>query len=204
MGPQTFESLKQFWTTKYKERGDGVVGRVGESHVEQTKKIMAALEPVVPAGSYFPIGLDLGSGYGRFLPYLSNICGHVYAVDLVDSAVQRASEGIPNVTAVVVDRSYQLPVSDKTFDLLFCCLVLQHVVDAKLFIMMMHELRRVMKPGAKMIIIDNAIDQAPHVQSRPAEQLANSLQLGVGWSAKKITINTRVDDHWLIQGTFGG
>lgn len=159
---------------------------------------------MIDPSSVFPLGLDFGSGWGRFLPFLSEICGHVYAVDVVPSAIASAYEKIPNVTTHVIDNSYELPVKEKTFDLLFCCLVLQHIVDDRLFVAATQELKRVTKPGAKVIIIDNAIDQAHHVKSRPAEQLGSALDLQPGFNVEKITINERPSDHWLIVGTRRG
>lgn len=204
MEQKTLQSMKRFWDARYAQRGEGVVGHAHENHHEQTQKIIVELDQVIPKGSFYPLALDFGSGWGRMLPYLSEIAGHVYAVDLVASALTTAAEKIPNVTTYTIDTSYDLPVKNDTFDLLFSSLVLQHIVDEHLFQAATRELKRVLKPGATVILLDNAIDQAYHVKSRSAEALSSALDLQPGWTAKKVTINKRPEDHWLIKGVHRG
>lgn len=204
MEQKTLQSMKRFWDARYAQRGEGVVGRANENHHEQTQRIITELNQVMPKGVYFPLALDFGSGWGRMLPYLSELAGHIYAVDLVSSALTAAAEKIPNVTPYLIDTSYDIPVKDKTFDLLFSCLVLQHIVDEQLFQAATREIRRTLKPGATVILLDNAVDQAYHVKSRSVEQLSLALDLQPGFVAKKITINKRPEDHWLIKGVHRG
>lgn len=198
---QTFDKHQQFWQQRYQQSGDAVVGRVKEDHKAQTARIMHALGTVLPASSYFERGLDFGSGWGRMLPWLTSVCGHVWAADIVPSALDRLT-GKTNqpVTPMLMRWPYQIPSVTGSFDLLLCCLVLQHITSDEFFNHAACELRRVMKPGSTIVLIDNAVDQAYHVKSRTPEVLAGALGMEPGYKAEKITINQRANDHWLIKG----
>lgn len=201
MQPLVFDKARDFWQLRYKQSGDAVVGRAKEDHRVQTSRIVGHLKRVIPVGTYYERGLDFGSGWGRMLPYLSELCGHVWAADIVPVALDRLTNQInSNVTPCLLQWPYQIPALTGSFDLLFSCLVLQHITSDEFFNHAACELRRVMKPGSTILLIDNAVDQAHHVKSRTPEVLAQALGLEPSYKAEKITINQRPNDHWLIQG----
>lgn len=200
MQPPVFDKAKEFWELRYRQSGDGVVGRAKEDHRLQTAKLMAHVRTAIPAGTYFEKGLDFGSGWGRMLPFLSEICGHVWAADIVPAALDRLKQINTNITPCLIGWPYQIPAVTASFDLLFSCLVLQHITSEEFFHHATCELRRVMKPGSTILLIDNAVDQAYHVKSRAPEVLAAALGMEPGYKAEKITINSRLNDHWLILG----
>jgi ubiquinone/menaquinone biosynthesis C-methylase UbiE len=195
-------TMKRFWTDRYARRGVGVVGRENEDHRIQTQRIIDALKPYLD-GAYFENGLDFGTGWGRLLPYLINTCGHVWAIDIVPKAIELLVTNQPQYcTPILIQNDYELPMRDGSMDLIFVSLVLQHIVDDALFNKATHELRRVARKEATIVIIDNAVDKAYHVRSRSAADLAQALGLN-NYLSEKITINARPNDHWLIVGKRG-
>lgn len=164
----------------------------------QTRKIESLLLRAISPESYFQDGIDFGCGYGRFIPTLSHWCGHIWGIDLLDNMLDRAQSAAPNVT--IVPSTWPASFAVPPADFLWAGLVIQHIVDDKIYQATMAELRRVLKPGARVILLDNAVDVAPHVKPRGPEMLARDLGLRPGWKADKVTINKRPNDHWFVDG----
>jgi len=190
---------RQFWEAKMARQGPSYVGRRGEDHNRQGQRIEQLYWDRVGMGAYFPDALDFGCGYGRFLSILSASCGHVWAVDMLESMLEHVRGAFPNVTAITAAWPPKLLNHDNSMDLLWGCLVFQHITDDALFEATTKELSRLLKPGARIIIIDNAVDQAPHVKPRGPEAIMKALNAKVD-HAEKVTINKRPEDHWLIDG----
>jgi len=199
MSTTAFDQHVRFWESKSK-KGESYVGRIGEDHLLQKKAIESLLMTRLKTTDFFTDGLDFGCGYGRFVPFLSNFCGHLWAVDIVPDIVERVRGVAPTVSALKVSHPIILPFKGGRIDFVWACLVFQHLVAPEFFSAACQEIRRVTKPGARMIVIDNAVDKAPHVSPRGPEVLTRELGFRPGWYADKITINKRPQDHWLIDG----
>lgn len=191
---------KAFWKAKMAKQGPGYVGRKGEDHSRQGNLIEKLYWDRVGRDAHFENALDFGCGYGRFTPMLCNSCGHVWAVDILEESLEHVRGSAPNVTPVLAEFPLKLLNEDNSIDLLWACLILQHIVKDDLFDATMKELSRLLKPGARVIIIDNAVDQAPHVKPRGPDVLMGALGAKADF-AQKVTINKRASDHWLIDGT---
>jgi ubiquinone/menaquinone biosynthesis C-methylase UbiE len=190
---------QSFWQSKMARQGVSYVGRVGEDHHYQAKMIERLYWGRVGQDAYFTDALDFGCGYGRFAAMLSNSCGHVWAVDMLEEMLSQVRGSAPNVTPIRCTWPPRLVNHDNSMDLLWACLVFQHIVDDDLFTGTMKELSRLLKPGARVIIIDNAVDHAHHVKPRGPEVLMKALNAKIDY-ADKVTINKRTNDHWLIDG----
>ncbi|MDA1075822.1 MAG: methyltransferase domain-containing protein [Proteobacteria bacterium] len=101
--------------------------------------------------------MDLGAGPGYFAGGLASIVGdtgRVHGVDLnarfVADANARASDK-PNVEFHLVT-DHQLPFDEASFDRVICKNVLEYVPDV---LASLAEVRRVLKPGGKVHIIDS-------------------------------------------------
>jgi SAM-dependent methyltransferase len=198
-----FMRMLNFWMNKVSERGDGYVGRVGEGHDLQRQKIEDILRTKFDKDTFYYDAMDFGCGWGRFEPFLSDFCGHIWAVDLLEDMVQRASSVAPLVTPFRMSYPVSFPLSKPKFDLLWACLVFQHITDESLFEDTLNEIRRVLKPGARILILDNAKDRAPHVRPRDPQRFAQLLGMQPGWQHSLVTINNRPQDHWMIDGVKG-
>ena len=106
--------------------------------------------------------LDVGCGLGDYTVYASKIIGEsgtVYALDRVDKLIsdlkERAeSEGLKNIKAKAADISRPLPVEDNCVDVCLIATVL-HILDLKKDgKKLIKEVRRVLKPSGRLIIID--------------------------------------------------
>lgn len=192
--------LKSYWTARAAAQGHGYVGRISEDHLFQQKRIEDMLRKVLTPNLYYPEMVDFGCGYGRFIPFWSAFAGHITAVDLIPDMLKAAAAQAPHVTAVSSKAPLRLPLPDGLVDALWGCLVFQHIVDEELFQSVARELTRVLKPGARVLLLDNAQDKAPHVKPRGPQALANAFALRRDYRADLVTINQRPQDHWFIDG----
>jgi ArsR family transcriptional regulator len=98
--------------------------------------------------------VDIGTGTGALLPWLSGAVGSVVAVDNSPAMLSRAQElcrreELDNVTLQRADIE-ALPLTDASFDAAYCSMALHHVARPEVAIA---EMARVIKPGGRAIVI---------------------------------------------------
>jgi ubiquinone/menaquinone biosynthesis C-methylase UbiE len=93
--------------------------------------------------------LDIGCGKGRFARILASAhpTASVVALDLAESMLRAAPRELRRVSASMLS----LPFADSTFDAAYATESLEHAVDIPFAIA---EMCRVLKPGARLVIID--------------------------------------------------
>lgn len=194
-----FQRTTEFWKKKA-SRGPAYVGRIGESEALQRARIELLLQETLPKDFYASNAMDFGCGPGRFIPTLSRYAGHIWAVDILEEQLSHAKIAAENVTVMPLTWPIEFKWKKPRIDFLWVSLVLQHITDELLFRATTGEIARVLKPGARIIILDNARDTAPHVKPRSAKEIMEALGAASDFSSKLVTINTRPEDHWLIDG----
>jgi SAM-dependent methyltransferase len=112
----------------------------------------ASLMPLVPSNLSV---VDIGTGTGAMLPYLSEIAHRVVGIDQSAQMLQHARDrarrlGIPKAEFHRADVG-KLPLKSGTFDAAFAALVLHHAPKP---IEVVSEMARVVKPGGHVIAID--------------------------------------------------
>lgn len=192
-----FQKANQFWSSKFKKQGAGFTARSGEDMKLQTARIEDLLLTRLTEADHFEDGLDFGCGCGRFIEFLSNYCDHVWGADVLAEVLEAARAKAANVSAIHVTWPPKLPPH---IDLLLGVFIFQHLIDDSLFAHVAGELRKVLSSGARVLIIDNAIDVALHVKPRGHAALASVLGLRPDYHFELVTINNRPSDHWLIDG----
>jgi ubiquinone/menaquinone biosynthesis C-methylase UbiE len=198
---ESWQAWRNYWETRARDQGESYVGRKGQDWRIQQSRIESLLRSILKADQRYSDGMDFGCGWGRFTPFWAGLCGHVWAVDLVPEQLAQVKQKALNVTTIRAGWPLKLPFRSARIDLLWAGHVFQHIVDEDIFSNVMEELSRVLAPGAKVLILDNAVDKAKHVKPRKPEVFARGLGLLPGWSASKVTVDERPDDHWFIQGT---
>lgn len=134
---------------------------LGQRHEERRDALVLKWlgEAVRAAGESAKV-LDVGCSYGNHLFMLNGALGkpdnvEMVGVDLFEPAVRRANvfaqaiPGFSNCRFEVADVSAGLPFEDDTFDAINLADVLEHLVDPE---SALHELRRIAKPGATIVI----------------------------------------------------
>jgi SAM-dependent methyltransferase len=91
--------------------------------------------------------LDLGCGDGRLSSALG--AGALTIADVSRVALARATERLPDATAVELEPDAPLPLPDGAFDLVLCAEVVEHVRDVQL---LLSECRRVLQPAGRLAL----------------------------------------------------
>lgn len=100
--------------------------------------------------------LDIGCGPGRHLHYLKRKgFNRLFGLDLSEQGVRRLHQFDPAIGAVVGD-STRLPLASASFDLVLMCGVIYEIPDAALHGAVWDEIARVLKPGGRLVFINNA------------------------------------------------
>ncbi|AOA59349.1 class I SAM-dependent methyltransferase [Acinetobacter larvae] len=111
--------------------------------------------------------VDVGSGTGKFLPYLQQSQAKVIAVEPIAEMLQQLQQAHPDITAYQAD-SQHLPFADATVDLISCAQSF-HWFDN---IATLQEFHRILKPQGHLLLVWNQRDiSVPWVQAL-AEQIA--------------------------------
>lgn len=125
--------------------------------------------------------LDVGTGAGFYLPYLSKMVsdsGKVYAIDIIPEAVEYAKNkvsqlGLKNVE-VLLSQENQIPLPDNTVDFTYMAFVFHELEDPVKFL---KELERVSKPIGYLALIDwkkEERDKGP-----PPEEVYSEWEVGM-------------------------
>jgi SAM-dependent methyltransferase len=101
--------------------------------------------------------LDLGCGYGAYVPHLMARGAEVIAVDLSMGMLAEArAKGAPLLCA----DAQSLALRSGAFDAAIAPHMLYHVPDVSLAV---RELRRVVRPGGTVLAVTNAFDDKPQI-----------------------------------------
>ena len=91
--------------------------------------------------------LDLGCGYGGFLPGLKEIGQEIYPSDIsLDSMSYCVERGFTKST---VGSGYSLPYADDSFDLVCMFDAIEHIPDDN---RVMREVHRILRPGGQILV----------------------------------------------------
>ncbi|MGH2889428.1 MAG: class I SAM-dependent methyltransferase, partial [Solirubrobacteraceae bacterium] len=132
--------------------------------------------------------LDAGCGSGRTMQDLAGY-GEVSGIELSDEAVAVARSRAHG--EVVQGRLEQLPWEDRTFELITCLDVIEHVPDD---VTALVELLRVCAPGGWLLVtvpahqaLWSAHDVANHHYRRYSRAMLRSAARAAGWELTRIT-----------------
>lgn len=160
-------------------------------HKRMVKTVMAEL--AVPTGAKL---LEVGAGIGIMALEMANQGLDVWDLDIVPAnvdLVERVSGSLGLGVNVIYGDSVRLPFSDNSFDAVFSKSVFEHIHDQE---KALDEQIRVLKPGARMMILDGNLLNPKCVYDllvrRP--KVSKGRQGGLRWL---LTKNRAYDDYGM-------
>lgn len=126
---------------------------------------------------------DIGAGYGRLSPVLSEFSENVVAFEREKSLCDKGSFLLPTADYRQIDTLKSLPASDDEFDLALTFTVLQHLWDdlAKAAI---SEIQRIVRPGGYVLICeetDESEEYACNIEESHSAFIGRSLEKYKKW-----------------------
>ena len=123
---KTIEDLREYWNDRVHIQGSRTVAFGGISMKEFDKTTKDWVDKFSPYWTKHLTGrkLDFGCGVGRFTKYLGNAVGLDITKELVNIA-NNSSKGCEHIYSSNPER---LPFKNCTFDSIWTCTVLQHLV----------------------------------------------------------------------------
>lgn len=190
----TFQDCVKHWTSRHRRLKDAAVGRQGENHQRQGKRIADILECWLDGDEdrFYRHGLDFGCGWGRLSGHLVSHCGHLWCADIVEDWVRRAETTAVNATGVLLTEQ-ALPFDDDSFDLIVDIMTLQ-AIEQPLLDETFSELSRVACRGATVLSIGIAGSAA----LGDADERAEKLQLQPSWYSEETNYIDKAGDPYLI------
>ena len=130
-------------------------------------------------GSEKPAMLDVGCGVGSFHPLLRGMIGRLSGIDVSPASIAQARADNPDVDYRAFDgRSF--PFADGGFDVVTAICVLHHVAPAQ-WPHFLHEMRRVVRPGGLVCIIEhNPLNPLTRLAIARCEFDRDAVLLGAG------------------------
>ena len=180
---ETHSHKTPFWVRNYDVIVNVITMGKAKSIHQQTVEL-AALQPVQTV-------LDIGCGTGFLLLEAEKVIGHqgtAVGLDvepaMIEQAKRRAVKNHSHATFGVASID-QIPYPDNSFDVAIQSLVFHHLTEAQKTDGLM-ELKRVLKPNGRLLIVDlnpsqrglatslpghNQLDQVDHVRSEVVERM---------------------------------
>lgn len=152
------------------------------AYLEQ-RDVRALVAPLCGA-SRFRAACDVGCGFGRLTPVLTEVAGEVTGFEREASLLAVARTLQPSLTFHAIERLWALPAESGAFDLALVFTVLQHVPEPDVRLVI-EELRRILRPDGWLLLCeetdpsleagDRAAAHLGYTRGRPVERYAEWL-----------------------------
>jgi len=125
--------------------------KIAEQFAQTRKYIWADIKPLIVYTSEGDKVLDLGCGTGRLYQLFQDIQVDYVGIDQNETMIKVAQQANPKAKYLVGDM-LDLPFEDNEFDVIYCIATFHHLPDEKLRLQALAEMKRVLKPGGKVIM----------------------------------------------------
>ena len=92
--------------------------------------------------------LEMGVGFGRSLPFLSQIANHIYALDISESMINEAKKFKKKNISFFISPSENTPFENQKFDKIICFACFDAMYQHEALI----EMNRILKVGGKILL----------------------------------------------------
>ena len=154
---------KNYWNDRYsKMKAYNVVGHRSwtyKQYLKETRRFFTMITPFLPKNlkNTNSTVLDFGCGIGRCIPLLMKFFDEYWGVDIIESVLERNKKQYNEHNFVLIRKDGTIPISKK-FNMIFCNVVLQHVIDDVLLQYYIQQFRTLLKKDGFVLLIEN-VDQ---------------------------------------------
>lgn len=122
-----------------------------DSNPNLTRDLDSTVTRELLGGQRFDSILETGCGTGKNTVFLAEIGERVHSLDFSAGMIAKAKEKVraQNVHFETADLTRRWPCEDKTYDIIVCCLVLEHIKDLS---HVFREAGRVLGTGGKFLV----------------------------------------------------
>jgi SAM-dependent methyltransferase len=159
--------------------------------------------------------LEVGAGTGNFLALFADGASRLVAVDLTFGMLTEGRRRHPEIIPVAADGA-RLPFDSAAFDLVTTAQVLHHVPEP---LPLLREMRRVMKPGGRVLVVDQVATESyeqavfmnelerlrdpSHAACRPASALRIAMRAaGLEIEDERIVAEQNLLSKWMWPSEF--
>lgn len=195
-----FKRTQLYWADRFAKRNTAYVTLNPNELRLQAVRVESMIRQRFKANDYYKDGIDFGCGAGRFAPLLCSFVGHLWGFDTINGPLELMRAVDKTVSAALLTYPIKLPLASESIDFFTAIFTLQHITNEQLLTETAAEVRRVLRPGARVLILDNAVDFHAHLRNRNPNKLAELFELRKGFHFQRVTLNNKPNDHWLIDG----
>lgn len=99
--------------------------------------------------------IDLGSGTGKFIPYLQAVTNNIVAIEPVAAMQEQLLEIFPNIL-IKAGTAERMPIADQSVDAVVCAQSFHWFANRRA----LQEISRVLKPEGKLALVWNVRDES--------------------------------------------
>jgi ubiquinone/menaquinone biosynthesis C-methylase UbiE len=129
----------------------------------RNKDVKELRKQMLPAAK--GIVLEIGVGSALNLPYYSTNVTHLYGIDASPELLQmarRKTDGRPFPITLLNQSAKKVPLEDRSVDTVVMTWVLCSIAEE---LAALREMKRVLKPGGRLIFLEHGLAPAPKIQS---------------------------------------
>lgn len=146
----------------------------------------------VNAGGLFASACDVGCGFGRLTPVLTEFAAQVVGFEREPGLLRIAQSLQPSIDFRPVERLHHLPADSASFDLGLVFTVLQHVPEPDVCDVI-GELQRIVRPGGYLLLCE---------ETDPTLEAGNRLEAHLGYTCgRPVTTYERWLAPWKLIAT---
>lgn len=199
MGKLRGKAYTEYWRTRM-ALGPEEASLNGRGADRQGEDIWRMLSPALE-GLHPRSVLDFGCGWGRMLRKLHRLWPGVsmYGVDLCQEALDNMAQDRHWFDCGKPALSQAIPDDQEPVDLIFCCMVIQHITDNEILQQAADQIYQALRRNGHLVLFENvASPQTEHVRDMAAEDYMQLWPRLVWQEAGRMVLG--VQEHALLIG----
>lgn len=202
-----FNTNIEYWKNRYNQMDPTqVVGHrkwSTDEYSEENKKweniIKSVIDKDIPDNRKQNV-LDFGCGICRWYHLLNKHFNNYFGCDIVKDVVESNKSNIPDIGMESILDS-RIPFGDIEFDMIFSCVVMQHVIDNGLLSHYIEQFTTRLRDGGYLMLIENTSDNkdSNYIKFRKKiDYISECVKLRLKFVKEESFFSTNNEEHSLL------